>query len=170
VRVCARIAGQNPTASCSVPVGKVAIGGAGRSNWQATGGGGQLLTRSAPGATSSTAASKDHFIANPATLDANCIGIDTAITGVGTLVVERDLVGGPVSSGVGTFSRAVSPGLKSVAGCYGAESGWNGPGRLLFRMSPADGNLGRFTASSKDHLQSDAGTTVAWITRIRRGS
>jgi hypothetical protein len=40
---------------------------------------------------------------------------------------------------------------------------------MLIRTSPGNGNIGLFTASSKDHLEAASGTTVGTVSRIRRG-
>jgi hypothetical protein len=169
----ARIASSNassPSGNCTVPSGQVAIGGGARSNWQATAGVGQLLTRSMPnGAAAWLAASKDHITADPANVEASCIGIDTNIPGVGGLVVESVSSLQWAGSGVGSVNSSVGISPKSVATCYGGGASWEkGNGRMLFRMSPADGDLRRSTTSSKDHIRADSGYTTAWVMQIRR--
>jgi hypothetical protein len=87
--------------------------------------------------------------------------------------VEQKGTGGFVSGGVGGFSDAVTGSPRSVAACYGGAASGDFVGRMLFRMAPGDGTpfpiigLRTFTASSKDHLQADSGTTTANLTQVR---
>jgi len=168
--------GHNPSASCSVAgENKAIIGGGVRSNWQATGGVGQLLTTSLPD-TSWTwlGASKDHITADEATVDTYCIGIDASVGWLAPVIVERQAVGGSGAlGGVGGASSFVTGSPRSVATCYGGQTGWAGAGRMLFRMAPGDGSpfpiigLRSFSAAGKDHIQADQGFTNAWVVQIR---
>jgi hypothetical protein len=156
-----------PSGTCSVPLGARVVGGGARANAQ---GHGQLLTASYPSsAVAWTASSKDHMVADPSTLSVYCIGIKPNIPGFGNLLIERvsaqtytDVIGRGTASG--TFS--VSP--KSVPGCYGGVSEWALSGRMLYRMGPADFNIGGYTASSKDHFHQEGGRTFAWGTQLRK--
>jgi hypothetical protein len=158
--------GQQPSATCTVPVGKTVIGGGARSNYTGVG---QLLTGSFPSNTTTWfGQSKDHLTADPATITTYCIGIDTMIPGVGGLVVEQVTASATVPGGVGTASNNVTNSPRSAPACYGGQATWNGTkGRLLFRMSPGDPDIRSFTTSSKDHLEGDSGTTTAWLTEVR---
>jgi hypothetical protein len=168
----------NPSATCTVPTGQLVIGGgvvAFGSSGSPGGDPGQLLTQSFPSSDSSWyGASKDHIASDPGSVNVSCIGIDRTIPGFGSIEVFRSNRSGTVSTGVGspTVTLAVSP--RAVPTCYGGEAGWDGVGRMLFRMSPGDSSifdvssgLRSATAGSKDHLQADSGTTIAWISAMR---
>jgi hypothetical protein len=57
----------------------------------------------------------------------------------------------------------------SAVACYGGQAGWGGAGRMLYRMSPADNDVTKYTASSKDHVEADSGLMAAFVTRITSG-
>jgi hypothetical protein len=144
------------------------IGGGARSEWQATNGAGQLLTRSFGGfqlgSTGWEAQSKDQIVSDPATVDATAISMDTSIFGVGNFAFG--LVNGNtavVSSGIATSTAMVDAGAVAVG--FGGISNWVVPsaGRLLYRMSFSDNTLRGMTVSSKDHIQASAGNLTGTL-------
>jgi hypothetical protein len=166
----------NPSATCTVPTGQLVIGGGVFAQGSAPLDVGQLLTQSFPSSdTSWYGASKDHIASDPGSVNVTCIGIDRTIPGFGSIEVFRSNRSGTVSTGVGSPTVTLAESPRAVATCYGGEAGWDGVGRMLFRMSPGESSifdptsgLRSATAGSKDHLQADSGTTIAWITGMRR--
>lgn len=157
--------GSNPSTSCT-PSGKLLIGGGARANWTGVG---QLLTQSYPLNGSWIAASKDHLQADPATVTAYCVGIDSNISGFDTLIATYQSFGTASSGGSSTVSKTFSSTV-GVVSCYAGSAFWDGHvgGRMLYRMSPADNNIRGWVTSSKDHIQASSGTTFADIITIRK--
>jgi hypothetical protein len=156
-----------PHGECAVFTGLL-IGGGARANWKSTNGAGQLLVRSVADHANSTvfwnAIAKDHVVSDPATIDVFAIAIEPTIRDVGTFAVTSVVGSAFVSSGVASASIGVDPG--TVATCFGGDASHGINGRMLFRMSPADGSIRSVTVSSKDHIRADSGTTTAAVTEI----
>lgn len=152
-----------PTASCSVPVGKVAVGGGARSNWT---GAGQLLTQSYPSSTTSwRGASKAHMLSDPSTLDVYCIGVSSTIANFGTFNWTRPFAGHFTQTGADAAYAAPVANPKSLPTCAAGVASFEGAGRLLYGLfvSP-DFSI----AFSKDHVAADAGITTAYAPSLRR--
>jgi hypothetical protein len=161
----------HPTIGCSlsadfIKAGGVITGGGAEPSITA-GGAGQLLTASySPTSTTWYAASKDHSYADSETISAYCIGIKPNIAGFGTLSITSASNSHNASGGWDNVTNAFDS--RKVALSYGARLTYNGSGRLLYRIGPADGPNGSEAyisdAASKDHGFGDGGFTYTYAT------
>jgi hypothetical protein len=129
-------------------------------NW---GGAGNMLTLSFPW----VARGKDHEVADPATITLYRIGISKVIAGFGELEQLYKLTNNAGSTGVVEAEATLDSGFVPVG--FSGFSAFNGAGRMLTRMGPADVNtVTRFIAASKDHVVADGGTTFMLLSQLRR--
>jgi len=153
----------HPSITATLPAGWVLVGGGARANYGT--GAGQLLYASVPGGNTSVrnggnswfAASKDHDVADPATVTAFAIGLTaTFLAGAGLAVIYQSY-----SAPCAThwpWATLIVPGFHLSGG--GAQDNWTGNGNLLTASFPQDRQTWR--ARGKDHVVSDPSTITAW--------
>ncbi len=143
------------------------IGGGAKAN-----GGHQLLTSSRFKQVATyiggwTAGAKAHIYPEYASVSAYCISIDRYIPGVGGVTAFPLMTSHTASFGSDYVEASVP--LSDLPTCYGGSATYNGAGRMLYRLSPADGTITRGAAASKDHGFYDGGTTTVdlMVFRVR---
>lgn len=156
-----------PNTSVSVPTGYKLVGGGARVNWT---GAGNLLVKSTPvvGLTTWSVSSKQHRYVSPATITAYAIGLSPVIPGFGTIDVDLQTAqSSTVSTGVAISTLNVEQSW--VLSCVGGNSVYSdNEGRLLFGISPDDGNARTVSARSKDHSRSSTGYVSVSAIKIRK--
>lgn len=155
-------AAQHPAAICTVDAGYVLVGGGAEVEGQANGGG--LLTRSFPvNKATWFAASKDHVTPFSHRVRAYSIGMQLAGLSQATLT---NLV--TISTATSAASHAPSVTVNAPAFYTllsgGASSNASGSGQLLTASFPP--NSTSWTASAKDHQQSDIASVTAYAVSI----
>jgi hypothetical protein len=170
-------AGSNPRASIStVPANHIQLGGG-----ACTSGSLHLLTASYPDSivvsTSAgqkripsgwIASSKDHMVAQSATVTALMVSIPRCPTGYtgGCLLTEAPV---PTTSSSGGGYSEVTVEVSGPATGIGARANWFADGRLLTDILPTDLFSGvRVYANSKDHESPDSGSTTVYVIKIRQ--
>jgi len=167
----------HPTATTPITTGSlVVLGGGARVDWTSPG---NLLTTSVPGcfipvrggtplALCWQAASKDHILPSPATITTFAIAIPQTIAGWGTLDVKYlESDSSSVATGVASANAQVPAGyvLAAIGGSAQTDSG---PGRMLFRMSPAVSSNTAILVQSKDHVKVSAGNASAFAVVVKK--
>jgi hypothetical protein len=134
------------------------LGGGSRVDWH---GAGNLLTFLMGG----TGISKDHLFADPATITSYRILMSPFVSfGELELGLESDNVN--TTSGVLQAHVTLPSGVVPVG--LMAASIYNGPGRMLSRLSPASAlDMTHFVAESRDHLAADGGTLIFAVNTLR---
>jgi hypothetical protein len=153
---------QHPAAVCVVDNGYVLVGGGAEVEGQANGGG--LLTRSfPPNKVAWFASSKDHVTAHSHRIRAYVVGMQLA--GVSQATLDSLVT---ISSATSGASHA--PSVTVAAPAFytllsgGASSNASGAGQLLTGSFPP--NSTSWTASAKDHQQSDIASVTAYAVSI----
>jgi len=156
-----------PNASAAVPTGYRLVGGGARVNWT---GAGNLLVKSTPlvGLTTWSVSSKQHRYVSSATITAYAIGLNPVIPGFGTIDVDLQTAqSSTVPTGVAVSTVNVEQSW--VLTCVGGTSTYNDyEGRLLFGISPDDGNSRTVSARSKDHSRASSGYVNVAAIKIRK--
>ncbi len=149
---------QHPSATAVLPNGYVLTGGGALVDWN---GAGNLLTASYPsGASSWQAMSKDHEVADPATIIAYAIGLRRR-HGRGIIPRTVAVATGPIAAHP-TASVSLSAGWYLTGG--GAINHWSGAGNLLTASYP-QGNV--WLAAGKDHDVSSPSNITVYAIGIR---
>lgn len=161
----------HPSTNVSIPSNYLLIGGGAEVKYN---GNGNLLVHSYPGADTPGgvhrwyAKSKDHQIADRATIKAYAIGIENiSFPNIG--YIQTDFNGGSayLGGGGGGYQQASSSPLSGWAlTCPGGKSTFSGEGRMITTLYPQ--NLRFAIASSKDHIQGSNGNISAYALSVRK--
>lgn len=151
--------------SVFVPDDYTLIGGGARVNYIGVG---NMLTESYPyDSRTWRVKSKDHLIADPATITAYAIGIKSEyIPNFGYIEIQSMNDSAYQSAGFGSIGHNVTSGW--VLSCVGGKATWNGVGRMLTRIAPVPFHGTEILATSKDHGIVDDGYTYVYYRQIRK--
>ncbi|WP_282080175.1 hypothetical protein [Aquimarina algiphila] len=151
-----------PSTSVSVPSGYTLISGGAKDNWT---GFGNLLTDSYPSGNSWIARGKDHINGSPSTVTAYAIGIKNVIPNFGSLSFTSGSACNNISSGVGGASVSLPSGNGFVISGSGANSSYNGFGRMLTDITVSSTGV---SSKSKDHLRADSGRSCSYYIAVKK--
>jgi hypothetical protein len=124
---------------------------------------GNLLVKSMPAGTMWSASGKDHGVSDPASITAYAIGIKNYISGIPALEIVQDSATVYVPGGFGTAT--VTMDSTWVVASAGGNAQYSGPGRMLTSILPG---IRYVSVTSKDHEYPSAGTTAAYVVKMRR--
>jgi hypothetical protein len=131
------------------------------------GGAGQLLTASVPAGNTWFAASKDHWISDPAYLVAFSIGIHHCPATWGSCFVGgRFTASNTISGGYEQTVRTIDKTYAMTS--VGATVSYNGAGRLLTDLMPVFLPDTGGVAWSKDHVVSDSGGITTYVMGLKK--
>jgi hypothetical protein len=161
----------HPSTHVSIPSNYQLIGGGARVKYN---GNGNLLVHSYPDADtygnvySWHAKSKDHQVADRATIVAYAIGIENiSFPNIGHIQTQIRGGNSPVSGGSGGSQEAFMLPISGWAlTCPGAKSTFNGEGRMITSIYP-DRFIG-IKAFSRDHIQGSNGHLSAHLLMVRK--
>jgi hypothetical protein len=155
-----------PTATANIPSGYLMLSGGAQVNWLHPG---NLLVKSMPLGLSWTAKAKDHLQVSSATITSSALSINPTIPGFGVLEGGSFIVTQKTNNGVQgnvNLNTASIPGGGYLLSGIGAESTYNGVGRMLFGLYPTSATTA--TVNDKDHSQVDSGRLFGVVFGIKK--